>query len=279
MTPYIKNPLGYDDDIPIFSENDDYVDNYTKISNDHLSSIFDNEENPWIKNWVWEQMESGTIQHIQNYIFQSSRSLKILDVGVGLGRLLDRVRKANYGRELDLYGIDISIPYLKIAKKKGINVSLAKIEDMPYVENYFDMIICTDVLEHVEDLNLCIKKILYCLSPGGLLVLRVPNREDLSKYLAPNYPFYYSHLRAFDEWSLELIFTRVFRLEIIGKSSGLYYENANLLKVIQSQWLNLIIRALLRFVRFFSKSMYSHLIPFFYFPTEINMVVKKRSRI
>lgn len=275
MTLYKKTPLGYDDDIPIFSEVDDYVDSYTKISNDHLSSITGDEENPWIKKWVWEQMERGTVQHIQNCIFQSNRSLKILDVGVGLGRLLDDVRKANYGRELNLYGVDISIPYLKVAKKKGINVSMAKIEDMPYMQNYFDIIVCTDVLEHVEDLNLCIKKILYCLSPDGWLIIRVPNREDLSKYLVPNYPYKYSHLRTFDEWSLELLFTRVFRLEIVDKSPGLYYENANLLKVTQSYWLNLIIRALLRFIRFFSKSMYSYLIPYFYYPTEINMVVKK----
>ena len=50
---------------------------------------------------------------------------------------------------------------------------------MPYSDESFDVILCTDVLEHVIDLNLCVAKILSVLKKGGLLIIRVPNREDL----------------------------------------------------------------------------------------------------
>ena len=277
MNCYNRSPLKELDGIPIFSQTDDYVENYVKISNDHVAAISKESDNPWIEAEVWEEMEAGTLKHVLDYLQGSTETVRILDVGVGLGRLLDRIGTSKYGN-LDLYGMDISLPYLRIAHSKGLNVAMAKIEDMPYSADYFDIITCTDVLEHVVDLNLCITKILNCLKPGGILVVRVPNREDLSSYLKPDYPYHMAHIRAFDEYSLELMFTRLFNLIFLSKSPGLIIENPPLLKYkVPIKGYRFLVRNVLRTIGIFSKRLYRSMVSVLYHPTEINVVLKKRA--
>jgi len=278
MDCYNRPPLRELDGIPIFSQQDAYVENYVKISSDHVAAITKESDNPWIEADVWEEMESGTLQHVLDAIQGSSEKIRILDVGVGLGRLLDRIKSSGFGN-LDLYGIDISLPYLQIAHSKGLNVAMAKIEDIPYVPEYFDVITCTDVLEHVEDLNLCISKILNCLKPGGKLIVRVPNREDLSSYLRPDYPYHLAHIRSFDEFSLELMFTRIFKLHFFDKSPGLLMQSPSLLKYqLPIYGYNLMIRIFLRGLRSISSRVYRNAVKLLYYPTEINVVLRKPVR-
>ncbi len=278
MDCYNRPPLRELDGIPIFSQQDDYVQNYVKISSDHVAAITKESDNPWIEAEVWEEMESGTLQHVLDAIKGSSETVRILDVGVGLGRLLDRIKASGF-HNLDLYGIDISLPYLQIAHSKGLNVAMAKIEDMPYASEYFDVITCTDVLEHVEDLNLCITKILNCLKPGGKLIVRVPNREDLSSYLKPDYPYHLAHIRSFDEFSLELMFTRIFKLEFAEKSAGLLIQSPSLLKYkLPIIGYNLMIRVFLRAFKLASSKVYRKALQLLYYPTEINVVLRKSVR-
>ncbi len=124
----------------------------------------------------WRELEDSTADLIRKY---SVHAVNILDVGVGMGRILDKFP------QLERYGIDIAMPYLEYAKAKGIKVALSLVEDMPYERDYFDCIVCTDVLEHVFDLNLAFRNIIDVLKPGGFLIVRVPYREDLGKIFRP----------------------------------------------------------------------------------------------
>lgn len=154
MNIYRKTPLKVIDNIPVFSKTDDYVKNYEKISEDHLSHMQKTGFNPFQREHEWEENENQTRQLIIKY---AKKKQKILDVGVGLARLLEPLTT------LERYGMDISMGYLKVAKKKNVNVCLSLIKDIPYKENFFDLIACTDVLEHVLDLNESVEKILSVL--------------------------------------------------------------------------------------------------------------------
>ena len=68
------------------------------------------------------------------------------------------------------------------------------------------------MLEHVLDLNMRCSKIISVLKKGGLLIVRVPFKEDLSSYSDLTYPYKYAH---FDEKSLERLFERTFGCNII----------------------------------------------------------------
>ncbi|MFN7094333.1 MAG: cation:dicarboxylate symporter family transporter, partial [Burkholderiales bacterium] len=185
--------------IPVFSDlENDYIRNYERIAKDHIKAYEPGIQNPFIEERLWDAMEDSTLKLIMKYLPNLSKGneIKILDVGVGMGRLIDKIR-SNLSNDMRIafYGIDIALPYLLIAKAKGIEVALSSVEDIPYITNCFDMVICTDVLEHVFDLNLALSKIVNVLRDGCYLVIRVPNKEDLSSYLREDYPYKYAHLR------------------------------------------------------------------------------------
>lgn len=48
------------------------------------------------------------------------------------------------------------------------------VQEMPFPENTFDMVICNHVLEHVDDDTRAMSEILRVLKPGGVAILLVP---------------------------------------------------------------------------------------------------------
>ncbi len=206
--------------IPIFSQINEYIENYEKISQDQLNYVSLYGENPFISESLWVEAENDTLNIINKYLMIGD---KILDIGVGMGRLLGKIPD-----NVEKYGMDISAEMLKIASKKNINCCLSLIEDMPYKSKIFDIVICTDVLEHVLDLNLAVSNVLRVLKDDGTFIIRVPYRENLEGYLDDSYPYYYVHVRNFDEHSLKLFFTRVFNCNVIEwQTTGTYLEKTH----------------------------------------------------
>jgi len=211
---YGREPISTVNDIPVFSERDAYIKNYEDIATDHVSQITESQENPFMEENLWVSLERSTREYIRKHVAQGAR---ILDVGVGLGRLLEPLT------EYQRYGVDISLDYLSIAKSRGIKVAFSKIEDLPYSTGFFDAIVVCDVLEHVFDLNHCCKKILSCLRPGGVLIVRVPYREDLEVYLREDLPYEFIHMRSFDEASLRLLFQKILGIKYIESATTTPY--------------------------------------------------------
>jgi len=267
---YVRNPIGFRGTIPIFSVSNDYTDNYEKISADHLASLHHNGTNPFIPEEIWVQYEHSTIELIRKYAKPKDM---ILDVGVGLGRLL-----SNFP-ELQRYGMDISFGYLDLAQSKRIEVCYALVEDMPYHEGMFDMVVCTDILEHVLDLNLNVEKILSILKDRGILIARVPYREDLSWYASPKCSYKYVHIRNFDEHSLCLLFERVFGCEVVEMVHAGYdaaYVNRLKCALLIPERLRWRLPKLFLKVRKISKPLYKILLKKIYHSFEINVVIRKK---
>ena len=203
---YRSAPLHTEDGIPVFSERDAYIANYERIAADHIASMRPGAENPFIETDLWRQLEESTREFVRTYV---SPGLRVLDVGVGLGRVLGPFDN------LERYGIDISIEYLKVARATGFDVAFCRIEDIPYRDEVFDAVVACDVLEHVLDLHGCSQEMLRVLRPGGLLIVRVPYLDDLDAYLNPELPYEFIHLRSFDAASLRLHFEKIFGCEYI----------------------------------------------------------------
>jgi ubiquinone/menaquinone biosynthesis C-methylase UbiE len=75
----------------------------------------------------------------------------VLDVGCGEGFTLERLRKQNIGEKLE--GIDFLKTAIEIGKKDHpkLILKVASAYDLPYQDNSFDLLICSEVLEHLDD--------------------------------------------------------------------------------------------------------------------------------
>ena len=100
---------------------------------------------------------------------------KILDVGCGTGKLISDI-KVWYPNN-KFYGIDISPVNIQQAQK-NINYAefkVADVEQLPYSNNFFDILFCTDTLEHVYSLPHTLFEFNRVLKPAGLLIICCPN--------------------------------------------------------------------------------------------------------
>ena len=113
-------------------------------------------------------------------VMHSSGHGNLLDVGCGGGYLLSLFA----GSDFVLHGCDIAPCALT---HEGVTLKPADIDDrLPYESDFFDVVVCTAVLEHVMDLNHACSELLRVLKPNGVLVVSVPDREDMTRYVKPD---------------------------------------------------------------------------------------------
>ena len=113
----------------------------------------------------------------------SGHPIRILDVGCGSGRHMGAVLRMEHTL---VVGADKEIKDLKKAKEKiGLQESwgeirgrqglmAADIARLPFGPKTFDLVICSEVLEHIEDHRHAAQELLRVLKPGGDLVVSVP---------------------------------------------------------------------------------------------------------
>jgi SAM-dependent methyltransferase len=215
------------------------------------------------------EIEASTELLMRKYFRDGGR---VLDVGVGLGGLLSRIENANR------HGMDISLKYLEQAKSRGIDVCMSKVEDMPYSHELFDMVVTTDVLEHVFNFNVAVENILSVLKVGGILVVRVPYRENLSHYLRQDCPYDYVHLRNFDEWSLMLQFEKEFRCKTLEIQKTGYCGGTLRLPLPPIPKLRGAVARCIDACKFLGSRTHRKISKFLRQPSEINVVFQKTHR-
>ena len=143
--------------------------------------------------------------------------LSILDVGCGDGIVLAPIANRH-----DIFGLDISEDALKEARLRGYSsVKQCNIEEPPWpvLNEKYDIIVVTEVIEHIVDTGLFCSEIRKYLKPGGTLIITTPNGASLGArlrllrglpipYFDPSLEDGNAHLRIFTRLDLEKIFRR-----------------------------------------------------------------------
>jgi SAM-dependent methyltransferase len=119
------------------------------------------------------------------------RGARVLDIGsshAALLQALDAQVKVAF---------DIALPYLReIGGDAGIHRVRGDAEALPFRPGAFDVIVLTDVLEHVLEPERVVNGIRRIATPDTRVIVEVPWQEDLSSY--ENAPWEFTHLRSFD---------------------------------------------------------------------------------
>lgn len=103
---------------------------------------------------------------------------KVLDVGVNDGVFAEMLKNK---RKCKVTGIDISEVALEEAKKKGLHVLVADAENLPFQDEYFDVVNCQEVLSHLFDPVQAISEMKRVLKKNGILLGSVPH-ETLQRF-------------------------------------------------------------------------------------------------
>ncbi|HEX8284183.1 MAG TPA: class I SAM-dependent methyltransferase [Pyrinomonadaceae bacterium] len=104
------------------------------------------------------------------------RAGRLLDVGCGAGTFLRAAGRAGW----TAVGVEVNATAAEHNRAAGFEVFNGELAAAPFPEGHFDVVILSEVLEHVADPRGMLRDILRVLRPGGLLWATTPNGRGLS---------------------------------------------------------------------------------------------------
>lgn len=105
---------------------------------------------------------------------------KLLDIGCSIGTFMDVARKKSW----EVFGIDLSKASIDYCKKElKLNAKQGKLEDMKFPSGSFDVIIMSDLLEHVPSPVSTLEEASRILKKNGLLFITTPNIGSITAKL------------------------------------------------------------------------------------------------
>ena len=100
------------------------------------------------------------------------RSASVLDVGSSTGTNLRLLRDEGYQL---INGLDFSDESIRWCAQKALPpVRKGDVCALPFGDNSFDLVLATDIIEHVDDDQQAIREIQRVLKPGGHVLITVP---------------------------------------------------------------------------------------------------------
>ncbi len=183
--------------------------------------------------FAYENRFISVISKISSYVSKTNSKITILDIGCGDG-VYEKLLPRDIFDNLYKIGVDFSKKQLKKAKKyfdKTNQVDLDS-DKLPINDKSIDLVICSEVLEHLFFPEKVISEISRVLKPGGVVLITVPNFPSLQTRLsillkgsAPmvNYSTNKEHIRFYSLNDIDVLLANKFtREEVRGIGSVLF---------------------------------------------------------
>lgn len=154
---------------------------------------------------IWKE---SRIKGVLTDYLEFKKGEKILSVGSGAGTYEVKLAKLY---DIEVWASDISYEWLKICKKRAIKNGVfnkmkfihCPAENLLIKSNYFDKIVCSEVLEHIQNKNMAIKEMYRVLKKDGILALSTPNKINKELWRAifflPSKIFQIEKIQAYDQ--------------------------------------------------------------------------------
>ena len=137
-----------------------------------------------------------TRKHLESFLKQHRTESKVLDIGSG-GSGYDRYFPNRLTADIDP------------ERKPEV---VADIQDMPFHNGEFEVILCTEVLEHVKNPFLAVQELERVLAPGGALILT-------TRFLFPIHDAPHDYFR-YTKYGLRLLFSNWEIVELREETAG-----------------------------------------------------------
>lgn len=183
-------------------------------------------------------------KHKTKIICDYLKNLKgsLLNIGFGMCSL-ETALKSNNNNKLLLHGIEISKICIQNAQKLyGSNFKFGTIQNIPYNDEQFDYIVCSEIFEHINPSELfkSLKEIYRTLKKEGILIITIPINENLPELLKnsinPN-----SHVRVYTKEIIEMEL-KIFGFNVIYNKYFYAFKNNYIIK-------NILINSILKNIR------------------------------
>ena len=99
----------------------------------------------------------------------------LLDVGCGSGKIMHLAKQLGW----DVTGLEIDPVAVASARLAGLNVIEGDYRALGDLEQKYDMVICSHVIEHVDQPRLLLDLLTASVADGGALAIAFPNAESL----------------------------------------------------------------------------------------------------
>ncbi len=103
---------------------------------------------------------------------------RLLEVGCGMGELAERI-----ARDLDVAvtAVDFSPRMVELTRARGIDVTLADVQDLPFAGRSFDAAIANWVLYHLPDVDRGISELARVVTQDGMLIAATVGEGNLEE--------------------------------------------------------------------------------------------------
>lgn len=127
---------------------------------------------------IYESTYNGKhAKKLYDYVIENVMKFKcekVLDVGCGTGTILSILSKND---SIKLAGVDLSESMISVAKEKldeRVELKIGDSEKLPWEENNFDLVICTDSFHHYPEPKRVLSEMKRVLEPKGRLLIGDP---------------------------------------------------------------------------------------------------------
>ena len=131
------------------------------------------------KNPTRRRLHNERFSLVKKFIAYAKRNIptkaKILEIGTGSGIYLPFLRTASN----EIIASDIEKTYLQNINIPNIKLIEDNIENTKFPSNKFDLILCSEVLEHITNPEAAIRNIGKILKRGGFAVITTPQKYSL----------------------------------------------------------------------------------------------------
>jgi SAM-dependent methyltransferase len=145
---------------------------------------------------------------------------RALDLGCGDGRLTSELDAT------ELTAADVSAVALARAARRLPDARIVELEPdavLPFGDGSFDLVLCTETIEHVRDVQLLLSEVRRVLRPGGTLALTTPANFPIGRLPDPFSP----HLRFLSRRSLRRLLEEMgFEVGALRSRSGTLFARA-----------------------------------------------------